>query len=133
MLKNLEIWVNAQHHWINLDPILQSSTHLAEIMKNDEKGIGYGGNVDLDANTTEFLDLRNQFKRIMWSSFKNPKATYNLMIKSRIEVFEKLIQHFSILQKKVHDYLEQRRRAFPRFFFLTDNQFLEFLTLANSN
>ena len=22
MLKNLEIWVNAQHHWINLDPIL---------------------------------------------------------------------------------------------------------------
>ena len=102
-------------------------------MKNDEKGIGYGGNVDLDANTTEFLDLRNQFKRIMWSSFKNPKATYNLMIKSRIEVFEKLIQHFSILQKKVHDYLEQRRRAFPRFFFLTDNQFLEFLTLANSN
>jgi len=29
--------------------------------------------------------------------------------------------------------LEERRRAFPRFFFLTDSQFLEFLTLANSN
>ncbi len=57
----------------------------------------------------------------MWSSFKKPKATYNLMIKSRIEIFEKLIKHFSILQKKVHDYLEQRRKTFPRFFFLTDN------------
>jgi hypothetical protein len=56
----------------------------------------------------------------MWSTFKKPKATYNLMIKTRIEVFEKLIKHFSVLQKKVHDFLENRRRAFPRFFFLTD-------------
>lgn len=29
--------------------------------------------------------------------------------------------------------MEQKRLAFPRFFFLTDAQFLEFLTLANSN
>jgi hypothetical protein len=69
----------------------------------------------------------------MWSSFKNPKATYNLMIKTRIEVFEKLTKHFSVLQKKVHDFLDERRRIFPRFYFLSDNQFLEFLTLANSN
>lgn len=96
MLKNLEIWVNAQHHWINLDPILQSEAYMAEILKNDAKGIGFG-NYDIDDNTSEFLDLRNQFKRIMWSSFKKPKATYNLMIKSRIEVFEKLTKHFAVL------------------------------------
>ena len=35
MIKNLEIWVSAQNHWINLDPILQSSEHLAEILRND--------------------------------------------------------------------------------------------------
>jgi Dynein heavy chain, N-terminal region 2 len=97
MLKNLEIWVNAQHHWINLDPILQSSTQLAEVLKNDANGIGYGNNEDIDAETSEFLNLRSQFKRIMWSSFKKPKATYNLMIKTRIEVFQKLIKHFSVL------------------------------------
>ena len=50
-----------------------------------------------------------------------------------MEVFEKLIKHFSSLQKKVHDYLDLRRKNFPRFFFLTDSQFLEFLTFANSN
>lgn len=133
MLLNLEIWVNAQHHWINLDPIFQSSNQLAEILKNDANGIGYGLNEDIDEATNEFLDMRNQFKRIMWSTFKNPTATYNLMIKSRIDVFEKLIKHFSVLQIKVHNFLDQRRRAFPRFFFLTDSQFLEFLTLANSN
>lgn len=42
----------------------------------------------------------------MWSAFKNPKATYNLMISNRVEVFENIIKFFSLLQKKVHDYLE---------------------------
>lgn len=72
MLKNLEIWVKAQNHFINLDPVLQSSSQLAEILKADAQGIGYGLNSDIDAQTTEFLDMRAQFKRIMWSSFKRP-------------------------------------------------------------
>lgn len=58
---------------------------------------------------------------------------YNLKIKSRIEVFEKLIKHFSRLEKKIQEFLDERRKSFPRFYFLTDSQFLEFLTLANSN
>jgi dynein heavy chain len=69
----------------------------------------------------------------MWSSFKRPQAQYNLQIKMRIEVFEKLIKHFSRLEQKIQDFLEERRKAFPRFYFLTDSQFLDFLTLANSN
>lgn len=59
MLRNLEIWVSAQNHWINLDPILQSSEHLAEILRKDAMGIGYGGNRDIDEKTQEFLDMRN--------------------------------------------------------------------------
>ena len=51
MLRNLEIWVSAQNHWINLDPILQSSEHLAEILRKDAMGIGYGGNRDIDEKT----------------------------------------------------------------------------------
>jgi len=106
---------------------------MAEILKNDAEGKGYGLNPDVDGQLCEFLDLRSQFMRIMWSTFKKPKATYNLMIAARITVFEKLIAHFSSLQKKVHGFLDLRRKAFPRFYFLTDSQFLEFLTLSNSN
>jgi len=81
----------------------------------------------------DFQEIRQQFKRIMWSTSKSPLAAYNLKIHSRMPVFEKLIKYFSSLQQKVTEYLEQKRLAFPRFFFLTDAQFLEFLTLANSN
>jgi hypothetical protein len=69
----------------------------------------------------------------MWSSYKNPKAIYNLMIDSRIKVFKEMTKHFQILQKKVHEFLEEKRLVFSRFFFLNDSQFLEFLTLANTS
>jgi hypothetical protein len=37
-----------------------------------------------------------------------------------------------VLQRKVHEFLEEKRLIFSRFFFLNDSQFLEFLTLANT-
>jgi dynein heavy chain len=69
----------------------------------------------------------------MWSAYRNPKATHNLMIQNRIEIFEKLNSYLELLQKNVDQYLETRRLEFPRFFFMSDSQFLEFLTLAHSN
>ena len=69
----------------------------------------------------------------MWSSFRNPKATYNLLIKDRVPTFETLSAYYMQIQTKVHEYLEEKRLAFTRFFFLNDSQFLDFLMLANSN
>jgi len=69
----------------------------------------------------------------MWSSYKNPRALYNLMIEARMKVFRQMTAHFLILQKKVHEFLEAKRLVFSRFFFLNDSQFLEFLTLANTS
>ena len=55
------------------------------------------------------------------------------MIKDRIKVFTKLTEYYLVVQQKTHQYLEQKRLAFNRFFFLNDSQFLDFLMLANSN
>lgn len=63
----------------------------------------------------------------MWSAFRNPKATYNLMIEDRIKVFKELIEYYDRLQKMVHDFLEKKRLEFTRFFFLNDSQFLDFM------
>lgn len=58
---------------------------------------------------------------------------YNLMIKDRSKVFMRLTEYYLVLQQKTHEYLEQKRLTFNRFFFLNDSQFLDFLMLANSN
>jgi hypothetical protein len=39
------------------------------------------------STTKQFINTRLEYQRIMWSSYKNPKAIYNLMIESRIKVF----------------------------------------------
>jgi hypothetical protein len=57
----------------------------------------------------------------MWSSYRNQKATYNLMIDERIKTFEKLTNFYALLQKRVHDFLEEKRMTFTRFFFLNDS------------
>ena len=81
MLKNVEIWVEAQKYWINLDSIF-SEAQIKDTFKE---------------NYVEFMDLRSHFKRIMWSAYKNCKATYNLTIQSRVVIFEKLIHYFALL------------------------------------
>lgn len=79
------------------------------------------------------MKTRLSFQRIMWSSYKNPSAIYNLMIEARMNVFRQMCSLFQVLQKKVHEFLEEKRLIFSRFFFLNDSQFLEFLTLANTS
>ena len=117
MLSHLDKWVAAQKYWVTLDPVYNSGI-FPDL---------YG------ANTTHFLDTRSQFRRIMWSSYRNPSATYNLMIDDRIPTFNTLSAYYLQLQQRVHEYLEEKRLQFTRFFFLNDSQFLDFLMRANSN
>jgi len=42
----------------------------------------------------------------MWSSYKQPNAMYNLMIRDRTKVFTKLTEYYLVLQQKTHEYLE---------------------------
>lgn len=117
MLEHLDKWIQAQKYWVTLDPIYNS---------------GLFANI-FGANQRDFLETRAQFRRIMWSSYRNPEAMYNLMIKARTRVFTKLTEYYLVLQQKTHEYLDQKRLTFNRFFFLNNSQFLDFLMLANSN
>ena len=117
MLEHLDKWYTAQKYWITLDPIYNSG--LFEGIFGDD--------------TFKFLDARSELRRIMWTAFRNPKAQYNLMIKDRVPHFVRLIEFYELLQSKAHDYLEEKRLQFTRFFFLNDSQFLDMLRLVNSN
>jgi dynein heavy chain len=116
MLENLEKWIEAQNNWIYLNPIF-SSPQIQDALPKEYK---------------QFTELQETFKRILWSSYHNSKATYNLLINNRVEVFNNLISYFSNIQKNVDDYLENRRLQFPRFFFMSDSNFLEFLVKSNA-
>ena len=49
------------------------------------------------------------------------------------ESLERFTTKCTLLQKSIEDFIEAKRLAFPRFFFMTDKQFLEFVELAEKN
>lgn len=49
------------------------------------------------------------------------------------EALDKISTNGTLVQKSVEDYIEAKRLAFPRFFFMTDKQFLDFIDLAEQN
>ena len=117
MLSHLDKWELAQKYWVTIDPIYNS-----------------GMFPDIFANQTrDFTETRQHFRRIMWSSFRNPRAMYNLLITDRENIYTKLTEYYQRLQEKSHKYLEDKRKVFTRFYFLNDSQFLDFLMLVNSN
>lgn len=81
MLEHLLLWTQAQKYWLTLDPIYNSG-----LFRNFFK-----------EHTQDFLDTRASFRRIMWSSFRRPKTTYNLMIKDRLPVFQHLIHFYAMI------------------------------------
>lgn len=90
MLDHLDKWVQAQKYWVTIDPIYNSGLFL-NIFASRQR---------------DFLETRSQFRRIMWSSYRNPLAMYNLLIKDRIKVFTKLTEYYLVVQQKTHEYLE---------------------------
>lgn len=68
MLRHIKEWVVAQKYWLTLDPVY-----------NNDLFQGFFGE-----ETQSFRNVRDKFRRIVWSTFRNPKATYNLLIEDRI-------------------------------------------------
>jgi hypothetical protein len=81
MLNHLDLWITAQKHWVTLDPVFCSN--LFEDFFGD--------------NVNHFLEVRSQYRRIMWSSYRHQEATYNLLIDGRIPTFEKLTEYYALL------------------------------------
>ena len=78
------------------------------------------------------MELQASLKWILFSAYLNPKAIYNLVANNRIQKFNNLINYFSTIKKHVDDYLESRRLKYPRFFFMSDSDFLEFIVKAGA-
>ena len=69
--------------------------------------------------------------KVMWAAYRNPKATFTLLARNKISQFDDLLEYLRKIQQAVDAFMESRRLAFPRFFFLSDLQFLDFLSLVH--
>lgn len=63
----------------------------------------------------------------MSDTSKNPKVLESTHAPNRLETLQMLSTGLEKCQKSLNDYLDSKRNAFPRFFFISDDELLSIL------
>lgn len=116
MGQTMDTWMKCQEAWLLLEPIF-TSEQLGSAQPKDY---------------SVFKEIQTNLKKAMWAAHQSPKAVNNLLIPGRLEVLSSVLAACEMLRKTVKDFLESRRIAYPRFFFFSDSQLLEFLSKVHS-
>ena len=107
----LEGWRKCQRGWMYLEPIFSSEDIKKKMVIEKQKF----DSVDKNWRTT-----MDQFEKepMLWDNIESDK------LKSE---FDNSNRTLDVIQKSLSRYLESKRKYFPRFFFLSDDQLLEIL------
>lgn len=106
-----DIWMVVQRKWMYLESIF------------------IGGDIrsQLPEEAKKFDKINDTFKKIMQDTAKNPKIKDSCHAPNRLEDFISLSEGLEKCQKSLNDYLDSKRNAFPRFFFISDDELLSIL------
>uniref|UniRef100_A0A8B9M6P2 Dynein axonemal heavy chain 1 n=1 Tax=Accipiter nisus TaxID=211598 RepID=A0A8B9M6P2_9AVES len=108
----LEEWLNCQRSWLYLEPIFRS-----EDIKRQ-----------LPLESQRYQTMDKDWRNIMKNANENPEVISlcpDLMLLENLRKCNKLLE---LVQKGLSEYLETKRGAFPRFYFLSDDELLEILS-----
>lgn len=109
----LEEWNKLQRYWIYLQPVFDSSD-IARDIPNEFK---------------KFSNTDRMWKDLMLNVEKAPKVKDRCCSNDGLldKLKEANINLYNV-EKGLHDYMDKKRNFFPRFYFLSNNQFLEILS-----
>lgn len=107
----LENWIKCQRSWMYLEPIFASEDIKKKMQLEKQKFDG----VDKNWRTTmeQFVKEPGIWDNIEGDKYKNE--------------FHQNNKTLDTIQKSLSEYLETKRRSFPRFYFLSDEELLEIL------
>ncbi|EGF80533.1 hypothetical protein BATDEDRAFT_25191 [Batrachochytrium dendrobatidis JAM81] len=107
-----EIWMAVQRKWMYLESIF----------------IGAGDiRMQLPEEAARFDRIDKAFKKLMSDTAKHNLVVEACNAEGRLELLQTLSDDLEGCQKSLSDYLESKRNAFPRFFFISDEELLSIL------
>jgi len=101
-----------QRSWMYLQPIFDS----ADIQKQ------------LPKEYKRFSTVDKNWRATMDAARRNPSCIDFCNQRKVLERFQESNTFLDLVQKQLSDYLETKRIAFPRFFFLSDSELLDILS-----
>ncbi|XP_039735198.1 dynein axonemal heavy chain 10 [Pteropus medius] len=107
----IEIWMLVQRKWMYLESIF------------------IGGDIrsQLPEEAKKFDNIDRVFKRIMGETLKDPVIKRCCEAPNRLGDLQHISEGLEKCQKSLNDYLDSKRNAFPRFFFISDDELLSIL------
>ena len=116
VIECIDIWMLVQRKWMYLEGIFIGSDDIRMQLRDAAKA---------------FDRVDAEFKKIMLSTSKNPNVLACCNQERRLEDLTRLSSELDVCQKSLSDYLESKRNAFPRFFFISDDELLSILGTAD--
>uniref|UniRef100_A0A9L0IQP0 Dynein axonemal heavy chain 10 n=1 Tax=Equus asinus TaxID=9793 RepID=A0A9L0IQP0_EQUAS len=107
----IEIWMLVQRKWMYLESIFISGDIRSQLPDEAKK----------------FDNIDRVFKRIMAETLKDPVIKRCCEAPNRLSDFQSISEGLERCQKSLNDYLDSKRNAFPRFFFISDDELLSIL------
>ena len=111
-----DVWIEVQRQWVYLEGVFSGSTDIKHL---------------LPLESSRFQNINSEFFTVMKKVYKSPFVLDVLAISGVQKSFERLAELLNKIQKALGEYLERERLAFPRFYFVGDEDLLEII--GNSN
>ncbi|KZC03876.1 Dynein heavy chain 1, axonemal [Dufourea novaeangliae] len=112
----LNLWLEVQRRWMYLEPIFTSEDISTQ----------------LPAETRKYNAMERNWRRIMKNAHEHPYIIRTCPDINLLESLQECQSLLEVVHKGLSNYLEVKRRAFPRFYFLSDEELLEILAQAKN-
>eukprot|EP01134_Creolimax_fragrantissima_P000215 CFRG0215T1 len=106
----LDVWVDVQRTWVYLYGIFSGSADIQNLLPQE---------------SNRFNNISTEFLQFMRRVAKNPLILEVMSIPSVQKLLERLGELLNKVQHALGEYLERERSAFPRFYFVGDEDLLE--------
>lgn len=108
----LDEWLTCQRNWMYLEPIFSAP----DIQRQ------------LPVEAKMFQDVDRFYRDLMKKVHNNPKVMFAINVPNILNSFVKANKELDTVQKQLEEYLETKRAAFPRFYFLSNDELLQILS-----
>ncbi|CAE7303968.1 unnamed protein product [Symbiodinium necroappetens] len=112
----LQVWRKFQVNWCRLEPIFMQSDDIRSQLPDDSKRF-------------ELLD--NSWKDLMMEASRSSLIVEICMAEGRAQTLADISDALDTCERSLNDYLEQKKKYFPRFYFVANGALLDILSNGN--
>lgn len=113
----LQVWRKFQTNWCRLEPIFMQSDDIRSQLPEDSK---------------RFEMLDNSWKDLMMEASRSSLIVEICTADGRAQTLEDITDALDTCERSLNDYLEQKKKAFPRFYFVANGALLDILSNGNT-